>query len=91
MKNFKSEPVIKALLSLPLNLCGITSLLLSHLCWTSLDGQALFSSREIVKRLVSLMDFNELVNEGEAESSLESLMEISFYALLALINMTHDN
>lgn len=37
------------------------------------------------------MDFNELVNEGEAESSIDSLMEISFYTLLAIINMAHDN
>lgn len=40
---------------------------------------------------MNLMDFNELINEGEAHTSVEALMEISFYALLCLINLTHEN
>jgi len=31
------------------------------------------------------------VNESEAEASLESIMEISFYGLLALINLSQNN
>lgn len=48
----------------------------------------MFSTREILKRLISLSDFNELVNEGEVDSTVESLQEISFYSLLALINVS---
>ena len=42
-------------------------------------------------RLIELADFNELINLGEADATVESLMEISFYALLALINLTQGN
>lgn len=38
LKNFKVEPLIKTLLSLTLRICGLTSLLISHLTWTSVDG-----------------------------------------------------
>ncbi len=51
----------------------------------------LFSSPEIVRRLVQLIDFNQNVNEEEAEFPLEVIMEVSFYGLLAVINLTHEN
>ena len=31
------------------------------------------------------------MNESEADSSVDTLMEISFYGLLALINIVHGN
>lgn len=44
-----------------------------------------------MKRLIFLIDFNELVNSNENELSVDTIMEISFYSLLALINLTHNN
>ena len=32
-----------------------------------------------------------MINEGDAEASVDSLMEISFYSLLALINLSQEN
>lgn len=92
MKNFKPYDLLKQLLhSQSLRIAGLSALLLSHLTWTNVDGQALFSTREVLKRLVFLMDFNQLINESEAESSIENLMEVSFYTLLAVINLSHEN
>eukprot|EP00347_Sterkiella_histriomuscorum_P022045 403331879 len=93
LKTFKTYDLIKALITQTqsLKVCGLTSLLLSHLVWTNVDGQALFSTREILKRVIFLMDFNQLINEGEAEQSVDSLMEVSFYSLLCVINLTHEN
>lgn len=45
----------------------------------------------MIKRLISLGDFNELINEGEADMTVDSLQEISFYAMLALVNLVQDN
>lgn len=56
-----------------------------------MDAQTLFTTRELVKKLLSLANFNELINEGEADESVDNLMEVSFYALLALINIAQEN
>jgi hypothetical protein len=32
-----------------------------------------------------------LINEGDPEAPVDSLLEISFYSLLALINLSLDN
>lgn len=74
-----------------LRLSAFTALLISHLTWNNQEAQQMFSTREILKRLISLSDFNELVNEGEVDSTVESLQEISFYSLLALINVSLNN
>ena len=74
-----------------LRLAGFGALLISHLSWSNKETQAIFSTRDCVKRLIQLSDFNELINEGEAEATVESLMEIAFYSLLALINLSLEN
>jgi len=51
----------------------------------------MFSTRDLLKRLISLSDFNELINEGDPEAPVDSLLEISFYSFLALINISQDN
>ena len=43
------------------------------------------------KRLIFLLDFNRLVNVADPEHGVESLMEISFYSLLALVNLSQAN
>lgn len=60
MKNFKAYDLLKNLLcqEKSLRVAGLGSLLLSHLTWTNIDSQAVFSTREILKRLVFLIDFN---------------------------------
>jgi hypothetical protein len=45
----------------------------------------------VTERLVFLIDFNQLINESDPDTSIDSLQEISFFALLALINHTKDN
>ena len=51
----------------------------------------MFATQEIIERLVFLVDFNQLINESDPDASVESLQEISFFALLAVINHTKDN
>jgi hypothetical protein len=51
----------------------MTCLLVSHLTWTNKIIQNQMSKREVIRRLISLCDFNELVNESDPESSLELL------------------
>lgn len=46
---------------------------------------------QVTERLIFLIDFNQLINESDPETSIDSLQEISFFALLALINLTKDN
>ena len=41
--------------------------------------------------MIFLSDFNQLINESNPDSSVESLQEISFFAFLALMNHTQDN
>jgi hypothetical protein len=48
----------------------------------------MFANNMIVDRLVFLSDFNQLINESDPETSIESLQEISLFALLAIINHT---
>ena len=71
-----------------LRMAGFGCLLASHLTWTTPEGQSLLLTPEFCQRLIELADFNELINMGEAEATVESLMEISLYALLALINLS---
>ena len=42
----------------------------------------------VIERLIFLSDFNQLINESDPESSIESLQEISLFSLLAIINHT---
>jgi hypothetical protein len=46
---------------------------------------------QVVERLVFLADFNQLITESDPDASIDSLQEISFFALLALINHTKGN
>ena len=46
---------------------------------------------EFITNVLFLLDFNGLVVEADPDTPVESLQEISFYALLALINFTLDN
>jgi hypothetical protein len=46
---------------------------------------------QVTERLVFLIDFNQLINESDPDASIDSLQEISFFALLAMINLTKDN
>ena len=45
---------------------------------------------ELIKRVIYLLDFNGLYVEADLDTPVESLQEISFYALLALINFSLD-
>ena len=74
-----------------LHLAGKGCLVLSHFLWRNTDSQKLFATQEIIERLVFLVDFNQLINESDPDASVESLQEISFFALLAVINHTNDN
>lgn len=71
-----------------LKMAGMGALLLSHIVWNNPSAQALFSTRDVGKRLIFLLDFNRLVNVADPEHGVESLMEISFYSLLALVNLS---
>jgi hypothetical protein len=52
------------------------------------ETAAVFTTRELVKPLLALADFNCLVRTGgEADTPVEALMEVSFYAMLALLNL----
>ena len=46
---------------------------------------------ELIKNVIYLLDFNGLYVEADLDTPVESLQEISFYALLALINFSLDN
>lgn len=65
--------------------------MVSHLLWCNRLAQQTFLTEQFTKHLVQLCDFNHLVNESDPDAPVESLQEISFYALLALINLTHEN
>ena len=93
LKTFTPYEILLKVLQQPhsLRAAGFGALLLSHLVWSNSEAQATFSTRDAAKRLVHLSDFNELINEGDAEASVESLMEVAFYSLLALINLSLNN
>jgi hypothetical protein len=91
-KSIKVYDLLVRLLHLePLRLSGFAALLISHLSWNHSEAQSLFSSREVLKRLIALSDFNELINQGDPEDTVEATQEISFYALLALINLSSQS
>lgn len=46
---------------------------------------------EFIRATVHLSDFNELINDSDPDTPIEVLQEISFYAFLALINLTQEN
>ena len=48
----------------------------------------MFGTPNVIQRLVFLIDFNQLINESDPDATVESLQQISFFALLALINLT---
>lgn len=84
--------ILRDMLNFPkYKLGGIASLWLSHLVWDSTEAQELLGTKEICGRVLEIVDFENLVNEGEEEAGAEQLMEMSFYALLALINLSHGN
>lgn len=64
------------------------SLLISHLIWKNSEAQLTFSTDDIIKRLSFLIDFNKLANKSDPNQSDDSLMEICFYSLLALVNLS---
>jgi hypothetical protein len=49
------------------------------------------SNELIFKEVVQLCDFNQLVNVSDPEINVESMQEVSFFALLAVINLTKDS
>ena len=74
-----------------LEIAGKACLLLSHFLWNSKKAKALFGMPQVTERLIFLIDFNQLINESDPDTSIDSLQEISFFALLAMINLTKDN
>lgn len=93
LANFKIYDIINMVINQNeyLHLAGKGCLVLSHLLWTNPKSQQMFATNEIVERLIFLVDFNQLINESDPDASIESLQEISFFALLAVINHTKDN
>jgi hypothetical protein len=71
-----------------LEVAGRGCLVLSHVLHTNPRSQKLFTTAEIVERLIFLCDFNQLINESDPDASVESLQEISFFAFLAIMNHT---
>lgn len=51
----------------------------------------LYGNKEVLGKVLEIVDFGNLVNLGDETSTTENQMEMSFYALLALINISHDN
>ena len=54
-------------------------------------AQVTFQKDDFAQAFVHLLDFNELVNECDPDTPIESLQEISFYALLAIISIAREN
>lgn len=50
-----------------------------------------FQRDEFAKNLVFLIDFGELVNIADPDAAVDTLQEISFYALLAVISISSQN
>ena len=50
-----------------------------------------FQTDQFAQLLVSLLDFNELVNVADPDAPVEQLQEISFYSLLAIISIVTQN
>ena len=50
-----------------------------------------FQKDDFAKILVYLLDFNELVNASDPDTPVETLQEISFYSLLAIISIVREN
>ena len=74
-----------------LKLAGSGCLLMANLCSKNKPAQTTFMVDEFMKNVIFLLDFNGLYVEADPDTPVESLQEISFYALLALINFTLDN
>ena len=72
-------------------IAGKGCLVLSHILWNNKPAQKLFCTPQFIERVVFLIDFNQLINESDPDASVESLQEISFFALLAMINHSADN
>ena len=54
-------------------------------------AQVTFQKDDFARTLVYLLDYNELVNESDPDTPVETLQEISFYALLAIISVAREN
>ena len=74
-----------------LKLAGSGCLLVANLCGRNKGAQKTFMVDELIKNVIYLLDFNGLYVEADLDTPVESLQEISFYALLALINFSLDN
>lgn len=93
LTNFKIYEIIDLIINQNeyLYLAGKGCLVLSHLLWNNPKAQQLFGTPQIIERLVFLSDFNQLINESDPDASVESLQEISFFSLLAIINHCKGN
>ena len=54
-------------------------------------AQVTFQKENFSTALVHLLDFNELALESDPDTPVETLQEISFYALLAIISIVREN
>ena len=64
---------------------------MANLCSKNKPAQTTFEVDEFMKNVIFLLDFNGLYVEADPDTPVESLQEISFYALLAIINFCLDN
>ena len=74
-----------------LKLAGSGCLLMANICGKNKPAQNTFMVDEFMKNVIYLLDFNGLYVEADPDTPVESLQEISFYALLAIINFCLDN
>ena len=74
-----------------LTIAGQTCLFVSQLSNGNPLAQVTFQTDEFAKNFVYLLDFNELVNESDPDTPVETLQEISFYSLLAIISLSSEN
>jgi len=93
LNNFKIKDVLWLVVNQNeyLEVAGRGCLVLSHILHGNQRAQKLFESPEVVERLIFLSDFNQLINESNPDSSIESLQEISFFAFMAIMNHTSSN
>jgi len=48
-------------------------------------------TKEFIAEVIKLTDLNQVMNEADPDVSEENMQEVTFYALLALINLTCDS
>lgn len=93
MSNFKVYDVLIKLIDQNehLEIAGKGCLVLSHILWNNKNAQKVFCTPQLIEREIFLIDFNQLINESDPNASVDSLQEISFFALLAMINHSSGN